>query len=262
MTNTLENKNAVIYGAGGALGSGVSRAFAAAGARVFLAGRHAGPLEAVAAEIRAAGGAAEVDVLDATDEAAVEAHAESVVARGGSLDVSFNLITRGDVQGRPFLDLTLDELLAPVVTGLTATIVTARAAARRMAAQGSGVILHLTSASSQGSGPMMGATGTADAATEVFMRDLAADVGPSGVRVVGLWTAAVADTLTDEKIAAVAGPGAPSAAEVDAMLAQTAALRRTPRIAQVADTATFLASDAAAGITGTIVNVTCGLVLR
>lgn len=261
MTNTLENKNAVVYGAGGALGRGVSLAFAAAGARVFLAGRHAGPLEAVAAEIRSAGGAAEVDVLDATDEAAVEAHADSVVARGGSLDVSFNLITRGDVQGRPLLELTLDELLAPVVTGLTATIVTARAAARRMAGRG-GVILHLTSASSQGSGPMMGATGTADAATEVFMRDLAADVGPSGVRVVGLWTAAVADTLTDEKIAAVAGAGAPSAAEVDAMLAQTAALRRTPRIAQVADTATFLASDAAAGITGTIVNVTCGLVLR
>src|SRR5262245_25790123 len=148
MTHTLENRTAIVYGAGGSLGGGVARAFAAAGARVFLAGRRAEPLEAVAADIAAAGGAAEVDVVDALDEAAVEAHAASVVDRAGRLDVSFNLITRGDVQGVALLDIAPGDLLRPVTTGLMANFLTARAAARRMAEQGSGVILHLTSASS------------------------------------------------------------------------------------------------------------------
>jgi NAD(P)-dependent dehydrogenase (short-subunit alcohol dehydrogenase family) len=52
----LENKNAVIYGAGGAIGGAVARAFACEGARVFLAGRSREPLEADAANITVAGG--------------------------------------------------------------------------------------------------------------------------------------------------------------------------------------------------------------
>jgi NAD(P)-dependent dehydrogenase (short-subunit alcohol dehydrogenase family) len=262
MTHTLQNRTAIVYGAGGSLGGGVARAFAAAGARVFLAGRRSGPLEAVGADIAAAGGAAEADVVDALDEAAVEAHAASVVDRAGRIDVSFNLITRGDVQGVALLDIAPGDLLRPVSTGLMANFLTARAAARRMVEQGSGVILHLTSGSSQGSAPGMGGTGPADAATEAFMRDLAAEVGPRGVRVVGLWTAGVGDTLTDEKLAAVAGPNAPTAEQAVAGLSQATALRRVPMTAQVADVATFLAGDGAAAVTGTIVNVTSGLVLR
>ena len=67
----LEKKNAIVYGAGGGIGGGVARTFAREGARVFLAGRTAEPMEAVAADIRSAGGSAEVAVLDATDERAV-----------------------------------------------------------------------------------------------------------------------------------------------------------------------------------------------
>jgi hypothetical protein len=76
----LEKKNAIIYGAGGGIGGGVARTFAREGARVFLAGRTGPPLEAVAADVRAAGGSAEVAVLDATDERAVDAHVEAVTA--------------------------------------------------------------------------------------------------------------------------------------------------------------------------------------
>jgi NAD(P)-dependent dehydrogenase (short-subunit alcohol dehydrogenase family) len=261
MTQLLESKNAIIYGAGGSLGGAVARTFAREGAAVFLAGRHAEPLKAVAADVTAAGGTAEVAVVDALDEEAVAAHAADVVARRGTLDVSFNLITRGDVQGIPFLDLATADLLAPVATGLATNFVTARAAARHMVPQGSGVILSLTSASSIGTAPAMGGTGPADAAIEALMRYLAAEWGPSGVRVVGLWTAGVVESLTDEKIGAVAGPGAPSAAQVREMLAQAATLRRSPRLEDVAETALFLASDRAAAVTASIVNVTCGLVI-
>lgn len=262
MTGLLNGKTAIIYGGGGGIGGGVARTFAREGARVFLVGRTRGPLDEVAADIATAGGSAEVAVLDALDERAVDDHVGDVMAKTGRVDVSFNLINRGDVQGTPLVDMTTDDLLRAVVTGLTSNFVTARAAARRMTARGSGVILHLNSASGAGAMPGMGSTGPADAATEAFMRYLAAEVGPSGVRVCGIWTAGVVETLSKEKLAAVGGENVPDPRTVEQMIAGMAALRRTPTLADVGDTAAFLASDRAAGITGTMTNVTCGLVLR
>jgi NAD(P)-dependent dehydrogenase (short-subunit alcohol dehydrogenase family) len=259
MTRLLEGKSAIVYGAGGGIGGGVARTFAQEGATVFLVGRTRQLLEAVAAEIKADGGAAEVAVLDALDERAVEEHVRAAVAKAGSVDVSFNLITRGDVQQIPLIEMSTADLMRAVTNGLTSNFITARAAARHMIKQGSGVILHLNSGSARGSMPMMGSTGPADAAIETFMRYLAAEIGPHGVRVVGLYTAGVADTLTREKLAAVAGGGGIDPADVERAIAGMAMLRRAPRVAQVADAAAFLASDRAAGITGTIVNVTCGL---
>src|ERR1700730_10609011 len=258
----LENKIAIVYGAGGGIGGGVARTFAKEGARVFLAGRTRKTLEAVAADIKATGGAAEVAVVDALDEQAVEKHANDVVSKAGRIDVSFNLITRGDVQGKPLVNMTPDDLLRAVHNGLLSSFLTARAAARPMIKQASGVILPLNSASGAGAQPGMGSTGPADAATESLMRYLAAELGPHGVRVCGIWTAGVDETLTREKLTAVGGDSVPEIEMVKAMIGGMAALRRIPRLADVADVAAFLASDRAAGMTGTMANVTCGLVLR
>lgn len=259
----LKNKNAIIYGAGGGIGGGVARTFAREGARVFLAGRTRETLEVVAADITAAGGSVEVVVVDALDERAVDEHVRAVASQAGSVDVSFNLITRGDVQGIPLVDMKPTDYTQAVITGLTAHFLTARAAARRMIDQGSGVILMLTSGSSTGGVPMMGSTPAADAAMEAFMRCLATEVGPHGVRVLGLWTAGVPETLSPEKIASVNSTMQMDAAGIQQLiegLAQMTMLRRPPALAQVADTAAFLASDRAGAITGTITNVTCGLV--
>jgi 3-oxoacyl-[acyl-carrier protein] reductase len=76
----LENKNAVIYGAGGSIGGAVAREFARDGARLFVTGRTREKLEAVASEITAEGGSAEVAVLDTFDEQAVEEHAQAIVS--------------------------------------------------------------------------------------------------------------------------------------------------------------------------------------
>jgi NAD(P)-dependent dehydrogenase (short-subunit alcohol dehydrogenase family) len=262
MTNLLEGKIAIIYGGGGGIGGGVARTFAQEGARVFIAGRTRETLDAVAEDITAAGGLVEAAVLDALDERAVDDHVAEVVGKAGRVDVSFNLITRGDVQGIPLVDMKTDDLLRAVVAGLQSNFLTARAAGRRMSEQGSGVILHLNSASGAGAQPGMGSTGPADAATESFMRYLAAELGPHGVRVCGIWTAGVDETLTREKLTAVGGDSAPDIETVKTMIGGMAALRRIPRLADVADVAAFLASDRAAGMTGTITNVTCGLVLR
>jgi NAD(P)-dependent dehydrogenase (short-subunit alcohol dehydrogenase family) len=262
MTELLAGKTAIIYGGGGGIGGGVARTFAREGASVFLVGRTREKLAEVAREIASSGGSAEVATVDALDERAVDDHVRDVVSRAGKVDVSFNLINRGDLQGTPLVQMTADDLLRAVVNGLRSNFLTARAAARRMMEQRSGVILHLNSASGAAAMPGMGSTGPADAATESFMRYLAAEVGPHGVRVCGIWTAGVAETLTSEKLAAVGGDNAPQREQALEMIAGMAALRRTPGLADVAEAAVFLASDRAAGITGTMVNVTSGLVLR
>jgi NAD(P)-dependent dehydrogenase (short-subunit alcohol dehydrogenase family) len=255
----LENKNALIYGGGGSIGGAVAREFSREGARVFLVGRTRESLETVANDIEADGGAAELAVLDALEERAVDEHAQEVVSQSGTIDVSFNLMTREDVQGIPLIDMTTEDLLRAVVNGLRSNFITAKAAARRMVEQGSGVILALDSGSANGS-PMMGSTGPADAATDTFIRNLAAEIGPSGVRVVGIWTAGLPETFSREKLAAVDSKFQEEAAFQGLIenLDQMRMTRRSPRLSEVAAAAAFLASEKAGAITGTFVNVTSG----
>jgi NAD(P)-dependent dehydrogenase (short-subunit alcohol dehydrogenase family) len=130
-----------------------------------------------------------------------------------------------------------------------------------MTEQGSGVILALDSGSAVGS-PMMGGTGPADAATDLLVRNLAAEVGPRGVRVLGVWIAGVPETLTPEKLGAVNSDLVLDEAALQGLLDQLASLRmlrRSPGLSEVAETITFLASARAGGITGTFVNVTGGM---
>jgi NAD(P)-dependent dehydrogenase (short-subunit alcohol dehydrogenase family) len=257
MTITLlAGKNAIVYGAAGGLGQHIARTFAREGATVHLVGRTREPLEALAAEL---GATAHVTVLDATDEAAVSAHLAEVRETYGSVDVSINLINRGDVQQIPLVDLSTEQLLRATVTGLTALSVTSRAAARVMAAQGGGSIIGLTSGSARGAAPGMGSTGPADAACDTYLRYLAAETGAQGVRVTTIHTAGVTGSLTAEKIAAVGGTPVDPAIIEQAISGMTM-VKRAPNVAQIADVAAFLASDRAAAITGTVINATCGLI--
>jgi NAD(P)-dependent dehydrogenase (short-subunit alcohol dehydrogenase family) len=242
MSELLTDKNAIIYGGAGGLGAGVARTFARAGATVFLVGRTLDTLEAVASEIAAGGGTAHCAALDALDEQAVDDHVQAVVERVGRIDVSFNLVSRGDVQGTPLLEMDLEDFMQPIDTGARSNFITARAAARPMVRQGSGVILMITSGSGAVLKPSsqfrMGGTGPADAAIESFMHYLAAEVGPRGVRVAGLWTAGVFHPD---------------------LMASLSMLNRGPTLKQLAETAVFLASDHGSGITGSIINVSSGV---
>src|ERR1700722_18507871 len=86
----LKDKVAVIYGAGGDIGGAVARAFAREGARLFLTGHRLAPVEAGAKDVVSAGGVAEAAEVDALDEQAIEKHLQSVVAKAGRIDISFN----------------------------------------------------------------------------------------------------------------------------------------------------------------------------
>ena len=126
----LENKNAVIYGAAGAVGGTVARAFAREGARVFLTGRNLGAINLLAKEISVAGGSAETAEVDALDEDAVESHLDAVVEKAGTVDISFNAIgiPQQGMQGIPFTELSVDSFSLPITTYARAHFVTGRAA--------------------------------------------------------------------------------------------------------------------------------------
>jgi NAD(P)-dependent dehydrogenase (short-subunit alcohol dehydrogenase family) len=255
--NSLQNRTAIIWGGAGSIGTATARRFVEEGAAVYLAGRTEDTLK----DAVAATGAAGYGVVDVLDEDAVAAFVTRVVAETGRLDVSFNVAGRGDVQGTPLLQMPAADYVKPVAQGITGSFHTARAAARQMVEQGSGVVVELDSASACGSGPMMGGTGAADGAKDALVRDLAQEVGPSGVRVVGIWTAGLTDSLTADKLGATLG--SPVSQEmVDGIIANLDSMRMTkmsPLTTQIAAIAAFLASDDAAPITATWINATAGM---
>jgi 3-oxoacyl-[acyl-carrier protein] reductase len=255
----LRDKVAVVYGAGGKIGSTVARTFAREGARVFLTGRTREKLEPVAAAIAAAGGTAEIATVDALDKGAIEAHLKAVLERAGGIDVTFNAVwIRGDLQGTPLVDMTLENFTTPVMTGISTHFLTATAAARHMVKRGSGVILTLSSSAAGLSGRdesyhSTAGFGVACAAIEHLSRVLAGQLGPKGIRVVCLRSDALPETWPHQ----FAGqPDSP----LTYMTAGTV-LRRMPKLQEVAEAAAFAASDRASAITGTIFNVTCGSIL-
>jgi 3-oxoacyl-[acyl-carrier protein] reductase len=255
----LEAKTAVVYGAAGAVGSAVARAFAREGAHVFLAGRTAATLEALAGEIRAAGGRAGFAVVDAPDEQSVESFVGSVAQQAGRIDISFNAIGLEDEQGLPLTQITQQSFALPVNIALTSHFYTANAATRHMAKERSGVILAITANAARTAQANMGGFGVACAAIEGFCRQLAAEVGPQGIRVVCLRSSGspdapgVAEVLNQH--AANAGI---SRQEFEARFAAGTLLKRLPLLAEVANVAVLMASDLASPMTAAIANVTCG----
>lgn len=174
----LQDRIAIIHGAGGAIGGAVARAFARQGARVFLAGRTLGKLEEVAKDISAVGGVAETARVDALDEQAANAHADAVAAKVGRIDVTLNAVGIPHVQGTGFADLSLEDYALPITAYTRTNFLTAKAAARHMIKAGRGVILTLSTPGSRMIGTGFLGYGVTCAAVEAFTRLLAADLGP------------------------------------------------------------------------------------
>jgi NAD(P)-dependent dehydrogenase (short-subunit alcohol dehydrogenase family) len=213
-----------------------------------------------------AGGRADMAVLDVLDEAAVNAHADEVAARAGRIDVALNAISVDHVQGTPFLQLSLAEFEAPIAPHARACFITAKAVARHMAERGSGVLLSLSTPGARIAGTGFLGYGVACGAIETFSRILAAELGPSGVRVVCLRSDAIPDSLPASYANEVFGRvAARHGTTAQAMLAEHARtgtlLGRMPTLAEVASFAAFLASDKASAMTGAIANLTCGSVV-
>jgi 3-oxoacyl-[acyl-carrier protein] reductase len=254
----LEGKSAVIYGGGGKVGGAVARAFAREGAMVFLAGRTLESLEEVAREVRSAGGMVETARVDALDERAVDEHADAVAERAGGIDVSFNLISYGDIQGTPLAEMAPEDFERPVVNAVRTQFLTSRAAARHMIRQGSGVILTFGGAGgrdpirhfySGGFQIYLGGFQVALGAIDVLRRQLAVELGPHGIRVVTLESGGVPETTREDWREAI------TQTFVDSSM-----LKRAETLEDVGNVAAFAASDLARTMTATAINVTCGRV--
>jgi NAD(P)-dependent dehydrogenase (short-subunit alcohol dehydrogenase family) len=261
----LKNKNAIIYGAGGAIGSAVARAFAREGARVILTGHRVSPLEALAEEIRSEGGSAEVALVDATNEHDVNINFRRMLDKVEKIDISFNAIStpQTGVQGIPLLELTPEAFVFPINLYAFSHFLTAKAAGKHMAQNGSGVIITLTATPSKKSAPLVGGMAGAWSVIEAFTRTLAGELGSKGVRVVCLRPDGIpeTDTITEVFGLHAKAYGMPSNKEFQSLMESMTLLRRLPNLAEVANTAAFIASDQASAITGTVINLSCGSIV-
>jgi NAD(P)-dependent dehydrogenase (short-subunit alcohol dehydrogenase family) len=232
----LDGQLALVSGAGRGIGRGCALALAAAGAEVIALSRTGSELEALVGEIEAAGGRARALVCDVTDSAAVRAAIDGLE----SLDVLVN--NAGSNRPQPFLEVE-DEVLDRLLNlNLRAAFVVAQAAARVMARSGGGAIVNMSSQM----GHVGGATRTVYCATkhglEGLTKAMAIDLAPHRIRVNSVAPTFVETPLTrpffdDPKF---------RSAVLDQIL-----LGRLARIDEVAAAVVYLASPAAAMVTGT-----------
>jgi NAD(P)-dependent dehydrogenase (short-subunit alcohol dehydrogenase family) len=251
----LKNKNAVIYGAGGSLGGAVSKALAAAGARVFLTGPREESLARVKSEIETAGGLAETAIVDGFAKEAIEAHLETIVKTAGAVDISFNAVDVPVVQNIPLTEIPMEDFVSPITRTMQTRYLTAIAAARVMMRQRNGVILSLTATPGGIGYPLTGGFAPACAAVESLSRNLAAELGIYGIRVVNIRSGG----SPDSRVFKYAIDNYPEVMEkVIAEMKADTMVKRLPLMADIANTAVFLASDLAGMITGVTVDVTGG----
>jgi NAD(P)-dependent dehydrogenase (short-subunit alcohol dehydrogenase family) len=257
----LNDKVAVIYGAGGAIGGAVARAFAREGAKLFLTGHFVAPVEAVAKDIVFAAGSAEATEVDALDEQAVARHLQSVIDTAGRVDISFNAVGIPDTKilGAPLVELDVEQFSLPIAAYTRTYFLTARLAARHMVLNKAGVIMRVTALHSRTGIPLVGGYGPAMAAMEALTRELSAELAPQGIRVVGLRPQAMPETDTiKEAFEPRAKASGMTWKQWQELLTSRTHARRLMTLEEMANVAVFMASDKASGMTGTIVNLTMG----
>jgi 3-oxoacyl-[acyl-carrier protein] reductase len=245
----LEEKVAVVYGAG-SIGGAVARAFGAEGARVFVGDRTGAKAEALAAEIEAAGGSARGLEADALDEESVRGFVESVVAEAGRLDISFNLISVGDVQGTPLVGMGWDDFIAPIETALRSNFLTVKAAVPQMT--DGGAVLFFGGEGDPVPNYSIGGFQIALHAVEAMRRQYASELGAAGVRFVTLRTSGVPDTIPD-----VMDGGEALARSLN----EATMTGRAATLEDVGAVAAFVASDKARTMTAATVNVSAGALI-
>ncbi len=255
----LQGKNAIIYGGAGPIGRAVATGFAREGAIVHLTGRTQSALDAAAdaihtdAHVQSAGGTVHTTVVDALDADQITRHADQVAASAGSIDISFNAIGLGDVHGTPLAEMSLEVFERPVINAARAMFLTTQAAARHMIPQHSGVLLFF--GGDGGRDPIrdynIGGFQVAMGLIDTLRRQLAAELGPHGIRAVTLQTGGIAEAIPADE---------PNRAGIVDMITAPTMLGRTATFDDVGDVAAFICSDKAGSITAASINITAGAV--
>lgn len=259
----MENKVAIIYG-NGSVGCAMAKAFANEGAKVFLTGRTKEKLNAIPKDIRAAGGVIETSVLDALDEKAIKNHMLQTIEKTGKIDISFNAIglSQKGIQGTAITELPLEQFMYPITTYLQSHFLTAKLAASQMVKQGHGVILMHTPNASHISPPFVGGMVPAWAAMEALCRSISVECGQNGVRSVCLHTTGIPETPLIDEVWDIHGKShGIKFKEFHAMMEGMTHRKRLTTLTELTNAAVFVASDEGSAITGTILNLTAGMII-
>jgi len=251
----LQNKNAVLFAAGGSVGGAIARALAKAGAKVFLSNHHIEPVQELADEIISGGGKAEASRVDALNEKQVNAYVNEIVRKAGIIDVSMNLIKTEDLQGIPLVDLPFEDFIRPIRRVSESHFITGTATGRAMMKQGYGVILSLTATPGGIGYPTAGGFGPACSVIEKISLGLASELGVYGIRVINIRSGGSPDS---RPFVDALAHGGQKAVDFIKKIEDDTMLKKMPVMNDIANVAVFLASEMAAGITGVTIDVTCG----
>jgi 3-oxoacyl-[acyl-carrier protein] reductase len=251
---TLAGKNALIFSATGAIASGTAKVMAAQGATVYISGRRKDALQALAKEIKDAGGKAQIDIVNALDEKAIESYVDTIAKQAGHIDIVFN-----GIGGRPVdlgypkksTDQSLQDFMNPLNHILASQFLTSRSAARQMIKQRSGSIVTLSATLSGGAFSFMAGISATCSAIEAITRSFASEFGPHGIRANCVRGSAMPETRTIQET------GAGIVALGGHVQMSVPPIGRPITVYETANAAAFLASDASSGMTGQVVTV-CG----
>jgi NAD(P)-dependent dehydrogenase (short-subunit alcohol dehydrogenase family) len=239
----VDGQVALVTGAGRGIGAGCALALAEAGAEVIAVARTAAEVQDVAGRIQSNGGVARAVVCDLTDDAARAA----CFAGLDRLDIVVN--NAGMAVPGPFLDLAADGIDAMLALNCRAAALVAQAAGRLMVAQGSGVIINLSSTFGKNGRPRQAVYSATKHFIEGLTKSVAVELAPHGVRVVAVGPTAIDTPMTHDRLhdPAIGGD----------LLARIP-LGRFGQVGDVVGAVVFLASPAASLITGTTLMVDGG----
>jgi 3-oxoacyl-[acyl-carrier protein] reductase len=250
--SALKDRVALVTGSSRGIGAAIATTLAGAGARVVLHGRDEAALAAVRARITDLGGVATAVTGDVTVAGDLDRMRDQILERYGHVDVLVANAGGSNSRPAPVEDITEESWRADIDRNLTGTFLTVKTFLPGMKQRRTGTIITVSSAAGRKpSERTIIAYAAAKAGLQIFTQDLAAQVGPYGIR---------ANCIAPETILTETNRGwIPE--EVQRSLADAHPLRRLGTPDDVARAALFLASDESSWITGVIVDVAGGAVL-
>jgi NAD(P)-dependent dehydrogenase (short-subunit alcohol dehydrogenase family) len=246
----LTGKRAVVTGGSRGIGFAIADALATEGADVALLARDPARLEEAAARLRRRGRRVLTLAADTTDDAMVRAAIARTVEELGGVDILVNAAAEpaGPNSPRALADLVDDDLITAINTKVLGYLRCARAAAPHMIAQGWGRIINISGLAARTVGTPSGSI--RNVAVAALTKNLADELGRSGINVTVVHPGLTATERTPALIAGYASAHGITAAEAEASMAAGNSLGRIVTAAEVADIVAFLASPRSVAING------------